>query len=105
MAASDLTHRYLWGTGVDQILADEQVHCDWTPEDHITDALLWPLGDHLGSVRDVVDKYGTVRWRSASKRQLWRILSGRNVNPRLAKSCFTWRKPLTSMCQSELSVR
>jgi hypothetical protein len=51
VAATDLSHRYLWGTGVDQILADEQVHYDWTPEDYITDALLWPLGDHLGSVR------------------------------------------------------
>jgi hypothetical protein len=68
---TNLTHRYLWGTGVDQILADEQVHYDWTPEDYITDALLWPLGDHLGSVRDAVDNSGTVRihraydaWRS-----------------------------------------
>jgi RHS repeat-associated protein len=58
---TNLTHRYLWGTGVDQILADEQVHYDWTPEDYITDALLWPLGDHLGSVRDAVDNSGTVR--------------------------------------------
>jgi hypothetical protein len=58
---TNLTHRYLWGTGVDQILADEQVHYDWTPEDYITDALLWPLGDHLGSVRDVVANNGVVR--------------------------------------------
>ena len=47
MAATDLTHRYLWGTSVDQILADETVD-DGSAED-----VLWPLTDHLNTVRDL----------------------------------------------------
>ena len=47
-AASDLSHRYLWGPAVDQILADESV-------DSLTSAgdILWPLTDHLGTTRDL----------------------------------------------------
>jgi len=56
VVASDLTHRYLYGTAVDQILADEQVTSLSTPGDVLT-----PLADHLGSVRDVLDSAGTVR--------------------------------------------
>ncbi|MHB1038490.1 MAG: RHS repeat-associated core domain-containing protein, partial [Pirellulales bacterium] len=47
LVAGDLTHRYLWGPAVDQILADETVD-DGGPED-----VLWPLTDHLGTVRDL----------------------------------------------------
>jgi RHS repeat-associated protein len=56
MVASNLSHRYLWGTAVDQILADEQVTSLQTAGE-----VLWPLGDHLGSVRDVIDSSGTVK--------------------------------------------
>ena len=59
MVASNLTHRYLWGTSVDQILADEQVH--YASGNFVTDEVLWPLTDHLGSVRDAVDNAGVVR--------------------------------------------
>jgi RHS repeat-associated protein len=45
-----LTHRYLWGPAVDQILADEQV-TDVVQEGNI----LWPLTDHLGTVRDLAE--------------------------------------------------
>ena len=41
--ASDLSHRYLWGTGVDEIMADENAIGD----------VAWPLADHLGTVRDI----------------------------------------------------
>jgi len=44
----DLSHRYLWGPAVDQILADEQVDSLTTPGN-----VLWPLSDHLGTVRDL----------------------------------------------------
>ena len=43
--AADLSHRYLWGPAVDQLLADETVD-DGGPED-----ILWPLTDWQGSVR------------------------------------------------------
>jgi len=45
---ADLAHRYLWGTGVDELLADEVVD-DGGEED-----VRWTLTDHLGSVRDMV---------------------------------------------------
>jgi RHS repeat-associated protein len=43
--ASDLSHRYLWGPAVDQLLADETAD-NGGPED-----VLWPLTDWQGSVR------------------------------------------------------
>jgi RHS repeat-associated protein len=56
----DMSHRYLWGAAVDQLMADEQI--DWTDtnadgaDDAATDNdLLWALTDHLGTVRDVID--------------------------------------------------
>lgn len=48
VAAADLSHRYLWGPAVDQFLADEQVGDLQTPGD-----VLWPLTDHLNTVRDL----------------------------------------------------
>jgi RHS repeat-associated protein len=44
---SGLTHRYLWGKAVDQILADEIV------DDGGAEDVLWTLGDHLNTVRDL----------------------------------------------------
>ena len=46
--AGDLSHRYLWGPAVDQILADEEVTSLETEGD-----VLWPLADNLGTVRDL----------------------------------------------------
>jgi RHS repeat-associated protein len=43
------THRYLYSTGVDQILADER-----------GGSVVWALADNLGTVRDVVDGGGVV---------------------------------------------
>ena len=53
LAATDLSHRYLWNPqAADQLFADEQVHYD---TDHfVTDQLLWALTDHQNSVRDMV---------------------------------------------------
>jgi RHS repeat-associated protein len=56
--AGDLSNRYLWGPVVDQLFADEQV--DWSDSD-ADGEVLWALGDHLGSVRDVVDSNGDLR--------------------------------------------
>jgi RHS repeat-associated protein len=47
--AGNQTHRYLYGTGVDQILADER-----------GGSVVWALADNLGTVRDVVDGGGVV---------------------------------------------
>jgi RHS repeat-associated protein len=43
------THRYLFGPGVDQVLADE-----------IQTSVNWALVDNLGTVRDVIDSNGVV---------------------------------------------
>ena len=43
------THRYLYGPGVDQILADETAT-----------SVNWALVDNQGSVRDVIDSNGQV---------------------------------------------
>ena len=45
--AADLSHRYLWGNAVDQLLADETV------DDGGAEDVLWPLTDNLGTVRDL----------------------------------------------------
>jgi RHS repeat-associated protein len=45
---ADLANRYLWGSAVDEILADE------TAEDGTADDTAWALTDHLKSVRDLV---------------------------------------------------
>ena len=49
--SNNLTHRYLHGPVVDQILADENVG----------GTLYWPLTDDLGTVRDLVNSSGTVQ--------------------------------------------
>jgi len=60
----DLSHRYLYGPLVDQVLADEQLAPlpatgrqaeDWAG------SVLWPLADHLGTLRDLAayDPQGT----------------------------------------------
>jgi RHS repeat-associated protein len=48
-----LTHRYLWDNAIDQLLADEQVSSTSSPGN-----VIWPLTDHLGTVRDAVDLDG-----------------------------------------------
>jgi RHS repeat-associated protein len=46
--ASSLSHRYLWGPAVDQLLADEKV-----TSLAAAGAVQYPLGDHLGTLRDL----------------------------------------------------
>jgi len=48
LSASDLSHRYLWGPAIDQLLADEHVESLETAGD-----VVWPLVDNLGTVRDL----------------------------------------------------
>jgi RHS repeat-associated protein len=47
----NLTHRYLYGPLVDQVLAD----------DNGQGQVLWTLTDDLGSVRDIIDSSGTIQ--------------------------------------------
>lgn len=47
--AGDLANRYLHGPQVDQVLADEQLTGSGAPN------VVWPLSDHLGTVRDLVE--------------------------------------------------
>jgi RHS repeat-associated protein len=47
--AGTQTHRYLYGIGVDQVLADER-----------GGTVVWALSDNQGTVRDVVDGNGTI---------------------------------------------
>ena len=56
LEASDLTHRYVWGPGVDQLLADEQV-----TSLEAAGEVLWAMTDNVGSVRDVIDSDGDLR--------------------------------------------
>jgi RHS repeat-associated protein len=53
--AGDLTHRYLHGPVIDQILADEEV-----TSLNQAGTMRWPLADNLGTVRDLVDSSATV---------------------------------------------
>jgi RHS repeat-associated protein len=48
ISASGLSHRYLWGPAVDQLLADEHVDDLETAGD-----VVWPLVDQLNTVRDL----------------------------------------------------
>jgi hypothetical protein len=47
--AGNQTHRYLYGTGVDTVLADER-----------GGAVVWALADNQGTIRDVVDGNGVI---------------------------------------------
>jgi RHS repeat-associated protein len=47
-ATGAVANRYLWGPAVDQILADEQITDPTAPGN-----ILWPLTDHLNTVRDL----------------------------------------------------
>ena len=49
--SNNLTHRYLHGPAVDQLLADEDS----------SNALLWSLTDHLGTVRDLINNSGSTQ--------------------------------------------
>ncbi len=51
-----LSKRYLWGEQVDELLAQEDVTKNVTAADRV----LWPIVDHLGTVRDLVKQDGTV---------------------------------------------
>jgi RHS repeat-associated protein len=54
--AGDLSHRYLWGASVDQLLADEQI-----TQVGSTGQMVWALTDHQGTVRDLVDGTGMLQ--------------------------------------------
>jgi RHS repeat-associated protein len=53
LSSTAITNRYLWGPGVDFLLADEQLTTTSAPGN-----TLWPLGDHLGTLRDLADFTG-----------------------------------------------
>jgi RHS repeat-associated protein len=54
-----ITNRYLWGPGVDFLLADEQLTTASAPGQPLAAGnTLWPLGDHLGTLRDLADFTG-----------------------------------------------
>jgi RHS repeat-associated protein len=57
-----LKSRYLHGPLVDQILADEQYGGDASHDQPASEPgnVYWPLGDHQGSIRDIVDNSGAV---------------------------------------------
>jgi RHS repeat-associated protein len=73
--SSRISNRYLYGDAVDQVLADE-LYVTTIPGPITTQAtttvaapvasttagsILWTVGDHLGSIRDLVDILGTTR--------------------------------------------
>jgi RHS repeat-associated protein len=56
VADTDLSHRYLWGPMVDQLLTDEQVTSVGSEGE-----VLWAMADNIGSVRDVIDSNADLR--------------------------------------------
>jgi RHS repeat-associated protein len=52
-----LAHRYLWGPAVDELLADEEIN---SLTNAALNTVLWPLTDHLGTVRDWLDSAANV---------------------------------------------
>jgi RHS repeat-associated protein len=48
-SSGNVASRYLYGAAIDEILAEENIH----PVTQASD-VLWSLGDHIGSIRDVV---------------------------------------------------
>ena len=52
LAATNLSHRYLWGPAVDQLLADEQLSTGA--------GLVWTLGDNQNTIRDLAVSTGGV---------------------------------------------
>jgi RHS repeat-associated protein len=57
LTANNLSHRYVYGPAVDQVLADERVTLQ--NGTLATDEVLWPLADAQGTVRDVAKLTGT----------------------------------------------
>ncbi len=58
--SKELTHRYLYGPQVDQVLVDE-VFTAGAGGQRVSDEVLWLLADHQGTIRDVVDDTGALR--------------------------------------------
>ena len=59
-----LADRYLYGAVLDMVLADEQLPGGGIALNSVSSTagtVLWPLGDQLGSVRDLVDSNGVIR--------------------------------------------
>lgn len=75
VTGQDQSHRYLWGPAVDQILADERLSL-LPPEEGAgydvgsPGSVLWPLADHLGTVRDLAEY--DPRGEPSGVRCLWR---------------------------------
>jgi RHS repeat-associated protein len=57
--AAELTHRYLHGPQVDQVLVDEVFKTVGSQQ--VSDEVLWLLSDQQGTIRDVVDDTDTLR--------------------------------------------
>jgi len=55
--SDQITANYLWGATVDKLLAQE--HID--PADTTTSDTYWPVADHHGTIRDILDDAGTLR--------------------------------------------
>ena len=63
LSGSDAAHRYLWGAGVDELLAEETI------DDGSADDVLWALPDHQGSVRTLVE-YDPAAGTTSTERQI-----------------------------------
>ena len=56
MANANLSHRYLWGPAVDQLLSDEQLTPLSSGQGYNVSTpgtVVWPLTDNVGTVRDL----------------------------------------------------
>ena len=90
-----LTNRYLYGPATDEILADEKIT---TGTASTAGTVTWSLGDHLGTIRDLVqynaatgsttvvnhvryDTFGQVVSQTNSQFQPWFAYTGREWDP------------------------
>ena len=90
-----LTNRYLYGPATDEILADEQLS---TATTGTAGTVTWSLGDHLGTIRDLVqynattgtttvvnhvryDTFGQIVSQTNSQFQPWFAYTGREWDP------------------------
>ncbi len=112
-SASDVSHRYLWGPAVDQLLADEQPTSTGSAGN-----VLWGLSDNLGTIRDIADlsgsttsitnhrrfgAYGNLVSESNSAVDMLFAYTGKlyDENTQLQNNLFRWYDAATGQWMSE----
>jgi len=83
ITVSDLKHRYACGPTVDQILADESVFSQNT-----VGSVLWPLTDHLNTVRDLTIYNSNTDTTTISNHRIYNAFGRVTSETNSAVTCF-----------------